>query len=419
MCSWRDGAATLHLPANGAGPAGSRSAAASVGNPLAARLLVASLLMAAAPVGAARPAADDAAARYPGIGRPATAAEIAAWNIDVRPDFQGLPAGSGSVSQGQDVWEAHCASCHGVFGESRQVFAPLVGGTTVDDVKTGRVARLLDRAYPERSMMMKLATVSTLWDFIHRAMPWNAPKSLAVDEVYAVTAYILNLAYVVPDDFTLSDRNIAEVQQRLPNRHGMTTRHGLWPGPEFGNQRPDVQGSACMKHCGAEPTVVSQIPDFARDAHGNLAEQNRLVGAQRGIDTRRPAGVSPAAPPASAPALPPASPPAAPSVDRALSPQSASPPEKPALSDRLVAAAALLKRHGCVACHAVDDAVVGPAFRDIAGRHGARADALGYLSGKIRAGGSGVWGAVPMPPQALPEADAAAIAQWLMDGAMK
>jgi len=55
---------------------------------------------------------------YPGVGRPATAKEVAAWDIDVRPDFKGLPAGSGSVEQGQDIWEANCAQCHGVFGES-------------------------------------------------------------------------------------------------------------------------------------------------------------------------------------------------------------------------------------------------------------------------------------------------------------
>ncbi|HSW83104.1 MAG TPA: c-type cytochrome, partial [Usitatibacter sp.] len=67
---------------------------------------------------------------YEGVGRPATPAEIAAWDIDVRPDFKGLPPGSGSVQQGQKVWDAKCASCHGTFGESNEVFTPLVGGIT-------------------------------------------------------------------------------------------------------------------------------------------------------------------------------------------------------------------------------------------------------------------------------------------------
>src|SRR5437868_14134062 len=83
-----------------------------------------------------------AGTQFPGVGRPATPAEIAAWDIDVRPDFKGLPPGSGSVAEGQKVWDAKCASCHGTFGESNEVFTPLVGGPTTPDVKTGRVAAL-------------------------------------------------------------------------------------------------------------------------------------------------------------------------------------------------------------------------------------------------------------------------------------
>ena len=81
-------------------------------------------------------------AKFPGIGRNATPAEVMAWDIDVRPDFKGLPKGSGSVEQGQVIWESKCASCHGVFGESNEIFTPIAGGTTADDVKTGRVASL-------------------------------------------------------------------------------------------------------------------------------------------------------------------------------------------------------------------------------------------------------------------------------------
>lgn len=64
-----------------------------------------------------------AGAEFTGIGRAATVKEVAAWDIDVRPDFKGLPTGSGSVAKGQDVWEGKCASCHGVFGESNSVFS--------------------------------------------------------------------------------------------------------------------------------------------------------------------------------------------------------------------------------------------------------------------------------------------------------
>src|SRR5687767_4228376 len=117
------------------------------------------------------------ASRFPGIGRDATPAEVKAWDIDVRPDFQGLPAGSGSVAKGQQVWEEKCASCHGVFGESNSVFNPVVGGTTKADMDKGRVAALQRPDFPGRSTMMKLPTLSTLWDYVNRAMPWNQPKS--------------------------------------------------------------------------------------------------------------------------------------------------------------------------------------------------------------------------------------------------
>jgi cytochrome c551/c552 len=318
---------------------------------------------------------------FPGIGRAATASEIAAWDIDVRPDFKGLPKGRGSVAQGQDIWEAKCASCHGVFGESNEVFSPLVGGTTAEDVKTGRVARLLDPSFPGRTTLMKVSTLSTLWDYIHRAMPWNAPKSLKPDEVYAVTAFLLNLGGVVGDDYVLSDANMAQTQARLPNRNGMTTRHALWPGRPAPKVMPDVRASACMTNCEAEPKHASLLPDYARSAHGNLAEQNRPVGAQHGANTAAGAAVAAAASPAT------------PSV------------------------AALLGKYTCTGCHRNEGKLVGPGFGDAGKRHRARPDALEYLAGKIRSGGSGVWGDVPMPPQTLPDTDARRIAQWILEGA--
>ena len=333
---------------------------------------------------------------YPNVGRAATPAEVAAWDIDVRPDFNGLPAGSGSVAKGMVVWEGKCASCHGIFGESNEVFSPIVGGTTKADVKTGRVARLTDSSYPGRTTLMKVSSVSTLWDYIRRAMPWTQPKSLSTEEVYAVTAYLLNLAGVLPDPFTLSDKNIAQVQQLLPNRNGMTTDHGMWPGAAFGKGKPDVRALACMKDCGVEPTLASFLPDFARDAHGNLSEQNREVGAQLGADTSRPASAAP--------------------IQRGA--LAAAPPVKVgAASGDAAAATALTQKHNCVACHGVNNRIVGPGFREIAQKYAGRTDAAGYLAAKIKAGGAGVWGSTPMPPQTLAEADAKLIAQWLADGA--
>ena len=332
---------------------------------------------------------------YPGLGRAATPKEIAAWDIDVRPDFKGLPQGSGTVAKGMVVWESKCVSCHGVFGESNEVFSPIVGGTTQDDIKTGRVARLNDSSFPGRTTLMKVSNLSTLWDYINRAMPWNAPKTLSTEEVYAVTAYMLNLGGVLPDNFTLSNTNMAEVQALLPNRHGKTTDHALWPGGAAAKRKPDVLASACMSRCATEPKVASFIPDFARNAHGNLAEQNRLVGAQRGADTSKLAGAAVVAVVAAAPAA------------------------AKAAETGGAAMLALAQKHTCTACHGVENRVVGPSFRDISAKYSGRADAAGYLAGKVKTGSAGVWGTIPMPAQVLGEADAKAIAQWLADGAKK
>lgn len=305
-----------------------------------------------------------AAGTYPGVGRAATPAEIAAWDIDVRPDFKGLPPGSGSVAQGQKTWDDRCASCHGTFGESNEVFTPLVGGTTAEDIKTGRVKSLVTGDVA-RTTLMKVATVSTLWDYIRRAMPWNAPKSLSVDEVYAVLAYLLNLGDILPADYVLSDRNIAEVQQRMPNRNGMTRNHGLWDI----KGKPDVANTACMKDCPVEVGVSSELPDYAQGAHGNLAEQQRAVAAPRKV--------------------------------------AAAPPDGGVV--------ALAKKHGCLSCHAVDRKLVGPAFKEVAAKYKGQADAESRLLEKLRKGGSGVWGPVPMPPNPdLSQNDARILVEWVL-----
>jgi len=333
---------------------------------------------------------------WAGIGRAATPDEIRAWDIDVRADFKGLPPGSGSVARGQVVWETKCESCHGIFGESVEVFNPIVGGTTKDDIRTGRVANLARPDYPQRTTMMKLSQVSTLWDYINRAMPWNAPKSLTVEEVYATTAYILHLAEVVPADFVLSDRNIAEVQNRLPNRNGKLVYDEMWKV----DGKPDVQGSDCMKDCATDVDIRSALPAHARASHGNLAEQNRVVGPFRGADTTRP--------PASEPGK----------LAAAASTQAAVTQVHVSRGTALKPPLEIAKDAACLACHSVDRKLVGPAFREIADRYKADAGAADFLALKVRSGGQGNWGAVPMPanPQ-LSEEDLQQLVKWILAGA--
>ena len=173
------------------------------------RALTAALLLLGG-VGEAR-----AAERY-GIGRAATAAEIAAWDIDIDRDGRKLPPGSGSVAHGRDVFDAQCASCHGARGEGG-IGDPLVGGR-------GSLAS----AKPLKTVGSFWPYAPTLFDYIRRAMPMNAPESLSTDDVYAVSAYILNLNGLVPDEAMLDAHGLAAV--RMPNRDGFV------PDP-----RPDVR----------------------------------------------------------------------------------------------------------------------------------------------------------------------------------
>jgi cytochrome c len=164
-----------------------------------------------------------------GIGRIATKDEIKGWDIDVRPDGHGLPAGKGSVKDGEALYQERCASCHGEFGEGKDRWPALIGGIgklTDDDPKKG-----VGNYWPY---------ATTLFDYIKRAMPFGNAQSLSDDEVYAITAYVLHLSDVLKDDAVL-DRD-ALLKVKLPNAGGFT--------PDV---RPDVKATLCMKDC--KPTA--------------------------------------------------------------------------------------------------------------------------------------------------------------------
>ncbi len=340
--------------------------------------------------------------QFNGIGRTATPAEVKAWDIDVRPDLKGLPVGSGKVQDGQPIWENKCASCHGTFGESNEVFTPLVGGTTAADVKRGRVASLTDPKQPQRSTLMKVATISSLYDYIYRAMPWNAPRSLTADDTYAVLAYMLNLAEILPDDFELSNKNMAEVQQLMPNRNGMTREHGLW---RIGDA-PDVKAVACMSNCVETVKITSSLPDYARNAHENLAEQNRGYGPFRGVDTTRPPVAE--LPGSDLGRLAHAGSTTAGTTSSAAASTSGAPAT-------LMPPADLFKKQNCFACHAANSKLVGPSLAEIANKYKNQANSEVMLTEKVIKGGAGVWGAIPMPAQnQLSTADSQALVKWIL-----
>jgi mono/diheme cytochrome c family protein len=160
-----------------------------------------------------------------GIGRTATPAEIAGWNIDVDGNGNNLPPGSGSVSRGHEIFDQQCAACHGATGEGG-VGDRLVGGQGT--LATPRPVRTVGSYWPY---------APTLFDYIRRAMPQNAPESLSNEDVYAVSAYILNLNGLLPADVTLDAKTLSAI--KMPNRNMFT-----------GDSRPDVKNPACTADCG-------------------------------------------------------------------------------------------------------------------------------------------------------------------------
>ncbi len=150
------------------------------------------------------------------LGQPAQPAQIDSWNIDVSPNGAGLPAGQGSVAQGKVVFDSSCAACHGAQGKGGAADR-LVGGFGT-----------LASAKPIRTVGSYWPYATTLYDYIHRAMPFNAPQSLSPDQIYAVSAYILSLNHIIPPDAVLDRTTLPAV--KMPNRNGFITK----------DPRPDV-----------------------------------------------------------------------------------------------------------------------------------------------------------------------------------
>jgi S-disulfanyl-L-cysteine oxidoreductase SoxD len=159
-----------------------------------------------------------------GIGRPATPAEIAGWNIDVDRRGNNLPPGSGSVSHGHELFDQQCAACHGAKGEGG-IGDQLVGGQGT--LATQKPVRTVGSYWPY---------APTLFDYIRRAMPQNAPQSLSNDDVYAVSAYILSLNGLLPADAVLDAKALSAI--KMPNRKMFVD-----------DPRPDVKNPACMAGC--------------------------------------------------------------------------------------------------------------------------------------------------------------------------
>jgi S-disulfanyl-L-cysteine oxidoreductase SoxD len=154
-----------------------------------------------------------AAADGPHFGQPITQADLAPWDISIGPDGVGLPPGSGNAAQGAVVYADHgCAACHGDKGSGGPA-GPLVGGGPLNAT---------DRD-PQKLIGNYWPYATTIFDFVRRAMPWQQPKTLSNDEVYAVTAYILALNKIIGDDDVMNADTLPKV--KMPNRDGFIARY--------------------------------------------------------------------------------------------------------------------------------------------------------------------------------------------------
>ena len=299
---------------------------------------------------AVAPQAHAAEAGGFGLGREATPEEVAAWDIDVRPDGLGLPEGSGDVFTGEEVFAEKCATCHGDFGEAVGRWPVLAGGSGT-----------LSSADPVKTVGSYWPYLSTAWDYVHRAMPFGEAQSLTDDEVYSIVAYILYVNDLVDDEFELSKENFAEV--RLPNEEHF-----------FMDDRDEAEASlwkdnVCMKDCKETVEITSRArvlqvtPDDGTqpaggeqmEGHGDAQEDAEVVEAA--VQTAEAAPV--------------------------------------ALDPELVKSGSKVFRK-CKSCHQIGDGAkhrTGPILNGVFGRAAGTADGFSKYSSAMTAAGDGglVW----------------------------
>ncbi len=173
-------------------------------------------------------AATSAMPHYPehwpgsfGIGRGATAEDIQAWDIDVMPDGTGLPPGHGTVARGATIYAAKCASCHGATGKEGPNDR-LIGREPTEGFPFGRDLELLG----QRTIGNYWPYATTVFDYIRRAMPQNAPGSLTADEVYSLTAFLLHKNEIIPGDAVMNAETLPQVVMPARERFVLDNRRG-------------------------------------------------------------------------------------------------------------------------------------------------------------------------------------------------
>lgn len=305
-------------------------------------------------VGAAHADNGDSTGLRFGLGREALAEEIAAWNVDVSPDGTGLPVGTGNAFDGEPIFEESCAACHGSFAEGVGNWPKLAGGdgTLADDD-------------PLKTVGSYWPYTSTIWDYVHRSMPFGAAQTLSDDDVYAIVAYILYSNDIIDDEFEVSNETLPTIA--LPNADGFIvddraeTEYPIW------------RTEPCMENCkdSVEITMRATVLDVTPDEEGAepaSTDDASVVDPEPAADAAEVAAVDPepAAEPAGAPA-------------------------EDALDPELVAAGEKLFGK-CKACHQVGEGAknrVGPQLTGVVGRDIGGVD--GFKYSRTMAGMDGTW----------------------------
>src|SRR6201998_697614 len=151
-----------------------------------------------------------ALADSPNLGQVATPQQIIIWDTSIGPDGAGLPAGRGTATRGEAVYNEFCSGCHGAKG-----------GGTPNDRLVGGQGTLAGEQIPVKTVGSYWPYATTLFDYARRAMPWNAPKSLSNDEVYAVSAYLLSLNGIIEQKAQMNAKTLPQV--KMPNRDGFVS----------------------------------------------------------------------------------------------------------------------------------------------------------------------------------------------------
>ena len=289
-----------------------------------------------------------AGAKY-GLGRAALPEEVAAWNVDVSPDGTGLPEGSGDAMTGEPIFEENCAVCHGSFAEGVGNWPKLAGGD----------GTLADED-PLKTVGSYWPYASTVWDYVHRSMPFGNAQSLSADDVYAITAYILYSNDLIEDDFVLDQNTLPAFE--MPNANGFVVDDRA--EAEYAQWRAEP----CMENCKDSPveiTMKATVLDVTPEEEG--AEEAVVEEAAAEMDTSNDAAT------------------AEPAADEAPADEAHA-----ALDPELVAEGEKVFRK-CKACHQVGEGAdnkTGPQLNGIVGRSIGGVDGFNYSGTLAEMGGA-------------------------------